>query len=162
MISVLRRPTTPIHPLLLAEALTVSVAVRISLRLRGVGATTRLAGRVVGASCVRAALTDARDPRELPNPRRIEVLFDDIPIAVRRIGSRRPFRFACQPRSLTVWILLRRRRVPVDLRIGVSGGTSDFASHAWVEWRGLPVGEGTFDVTRFRALPLEHWVIGAP
>ncbi len=162
MISLLRRPTTPIHPLLLAEALTVSVAVRISLRLGGVGATTRLAGRAVGVDCGPAVVGDRCDPRQVADPGRLEFLLNEIPIAVRRIGSRRPFRFACLPRSLTIWILLRRRRVPVDLRIGVSGGAGDFASHAWVEWRGLPVGEGTFDVNRFCALPLDHWAVGVP
>ena len=40
----------------------------------------------------------------------------------------------CLPRSLTLYLLLRRRGVPAALRIGVK--RYPFGAHAWVECRG--------------------------
>ena len=48
-------------------------------------------------------------------------------------------RLDCLPRALTVYLLLRRRGVPVILRIGVK--RYPFAAHAWVECMGRSLGE---------------------
>jgi hypothetical protein len=42
----------------------------------------------------------------------------------------------CLEQSLTLWWLLRRRDVPVQLRIGVQKQGDQFQAHAWVELAG--------------------------
>lgn len=42
----------------------------------------------------------------------------------------------CLERSLTLWWLLRRRRIPAQLRIGVRKHANQFQAHAWVELEG--------------------------
>ena len=43
-------------------------------------------------------------------------------------------RLDCLPRSLTIYLLLRRRNIPATLRIGVK--RYPFGAHAWVECEG--------------------------
>lgn len=50
-----------------------------------------------------------------------------------------PGRALCLEQSLALYVCLRRAGVPVELRIGVQ--PYPFAAHAWVEYRGTPVGE---------------------
>ncbi len=52
-----------------------------------------------------------------------------------------PFRARCLERSLTLWWLLRRRRIPVELRIGVRKSERDLEAHAWVELDGRTVND---------------------
>lgn len=128
---------------LAAEAAILSVVVRVSLRLAGTGATLRRADRFVAAAAIhRDNDVEHRQLREIPR-------------AVRAVGSRRPLRFTCLPRSIVTWAMLRRRGIPVDLRIGVGGSSREFASHAWVEIAGLPIGEELDDVRAFRPLPAD-------
>jgi transglutaminase-like putative cysteine protease len=47
----------------------------------------------------------------------------------------------CLPKSLTLYSLLRSQRVPAHLVIAVR--RYPFGAHAWVEYRGAPVGELT-------------------
>ncbi|MGH9682086.1 MAG: lasso peptide biosynthesis B2 protein [Candidatus Acidiferrales bacterium] len=42
----------------------------------------------------------------------------------------------CLERSLVLWWLLRRRRIPVELRIGGRKESGRFEAHAWVEVAG--------------------------
>jgi hypothetical protein len=46
------------------------------------------------------------------------------------------FRARCLERSLVLWWLLRRRRIPAELCIGASKQTGNFEAHAWVELDG--------------------------
>lgn len=48
-------------------------------------------------------------------------------------------RLNCLPRSLTLWWLLRRQGIAVDLRIGVTPKEGRLEAHAWVELQGLPL-----------------------
>jgi hypothetical protein len=50
-----------------------------------------------------------------------------------------PGRMLCLEQSLTLYVALRRRGIPVDLRLGVQ--PLPFNAHAWVEHRGRPVNE---------------------
>jgi hypothetical protein len=45
----------------------------------------------------------------------------------------------CLSRSLTVMLLLARRRIPGRLRLGVDLGGGAFKAHAWVEVAGIPL-----------------------
>ena len=50
-----------------------------------------------------------------------------------------PGRAICLEQSLALYVLLRRRGVPVELRIGVQA--FPFSAHAWLELRGVPIEE---------------------
>ena len=52
-------------------------------------------------------------------------------------------RLDCLPRSLAIYILLRRQGVPATLRIGVK--RFPFAAHAWVECLGEVIDDSTDD-----------------
>jgi hypothetical protein len=62
-----------------------------------------------------------------------------------------PGRAVCLEQSLALYLLLRRRGVPAELRIGVQ--VYPFYAHAWVELHGEPVNEDRETVEKFRALP---------
>ena len=63
-----------------------------------------------------------------------------------------PGRAVCLEQSLALYVLLRRRGVPAELRVGVQ--VYPFHAHAWVELDGEPVNEDREVVEKFRALPL--------
>jgi hypothetical protein len=63
-----------------------------------------------------------------------------------------PGRAVCLEQSLALYVLLRRRGVPAELRVGVQ--VYPFHAHAWVELDGEPVNEDRELVEKFRALPL--------
>lgn len=52
-------------------------------------------------------------------------------------------RLDCLPRSLAIYVLLRRQGVPATLRIGVK--RFPFAAHAWVECLGEVIDDSTDD-----------------
>ena len=54
---------------------------------------------------------------------------------------RSPFASSCLTRSLVLDRVLRARRLPSRLRIGVSKPGGAFAAHAWVECAGAPLND---------------------
>jgi hypothetical protein len=52
-----------------------------------------------------------------------------------------PFTGNCLSRSLVLWWLLRRQGIQGDLRIGTRLADGRLEGHAWVEYRGHPLGE---------------------
>ena len=54
-------------------------------------------------------------------------------------GQNLPFEIKCLPISMVTQLLLRRRGIPGDLRIGVKRFEDDFEAHAWVELDGHPL-----------------------
>ncbi len=62
-----------------------------------------------------------------------------------------PGRALCLEQSVTLWLLLRRRGVQADLRLGVR--PYPFGAHAWVEHGGVPVNEDPELVRSFATLP---------
>jgi len=52
-----------------------------------------------------------------------------------------PFKPTCLEKSLALWWLLRRHRIPADLRIGVRKDAGSFEAHAWVEAGGAVLSE---------------------
>jgi hypothetical protein len=55
----------------------------------------------------------------------------------RAVGARSPWPASCLRQALTVWLLLRRRRLPAELKIGVQRRNAPFQAHAWVELGGV-------------------------
>lgn len=74
----------------------------------------------------------------------------EIASAVTTVARLTPFRSRCLARSITVWLLCRRRGHDTEVLIGVAppeGGR--LLAHAWVEHRGVPLND-TADVrTRY-------------
>lgn len=62
---------------------------------------------------------------------------------------------SCLPRSLLVFWLLKSRREPVELLIGVNTESTNFQAHAWVEARGVAINEDPEQVRCF--IPLFHF-----
>jgi hypothetical protein len=51
------------------------------------------------------------------------------------------FRANCLEQSLTLWWMLRRRRIPARLRIGARRQEENFEAHAWVEVNGIALND---------------------
>jgi hypothetical protein len=70
---------------------------------------------------------------------------------VRAAGVYGPCHATCLPESLALWWMLRRRRIPAELRIGVRKDAERFEAHAWVDLAGTVLND-TDDVhQRFAA-----------
>lgn len=70
---------------------------------------------------------------------------------VMRAAAFFPGRAECLEQSLTLYVLLRRRGLPVELRLGVQ--SFPFSAHAWVEYNGRPVNEREELVARMAPFP---------
>ena len=66
-----------------------------------------------------------------------------------------PGRARCLEQSLALYVLLRRRGVPVRLRLGVQ--PYPFNAHAWVELNGAPLNERVETVRQF--VPFEDFAV---
>jgi len=112
------------------------LAVRASLKARGFGPTVAWARRL--GAC-------AKGPGLAPEA--VERAAWHVAVAAAFF----PGRAVCLEQSLALFVLLRRRGVPADLRIGVQ--VYPFYAHAWVELHGEPVNEDRETVEKYRALP---------
>ena len=109
----------------------------LSLKLLGLRRSVRLARRLVG----RAPEHGGSD--------RSRVL--EIARAVATAAAFYPGRAQCLEQSLALYVLLRRRGIPAQLRIGVQ--PFPFVAHAWVEHDGHAVNEQDDFVTRLATFP---------
>ncbi len=82
-----------------------------------------------------------------------------IPFAAKRIarlvgiaGRHGPYRATCLRQSLALWYLLRRRRIPAQMCIGVRKENQKLQAHAWVEYRGTPLGQESLHYASFEGL----------
>lgn len=55
----------------------------------------------------------------------------------RAVGARSPWRTSCLRQALALWLLLRRRGLDAQLKIGVIRRQAPFMAHAWVELGGV-------------------------
>ena len=62
-----------------------------------------------------------------------------------------PGRSKCLEQALAAYVLLRRRALPVQIRLGVQ--PYPFSAHAWVELNGAPLSESPEVVAQFALLP---------
>jgi hypothetical protein len=64
-----------------------------------------------------------------------------------------PSQPSCLPRALVLWVMLRRRGIHADLKIGVAKSVKDLNAHAWIESHGIVLND-TQDVgDRFSTFP---------
>jgi len=116
--------TAPVRPPSYLTCFITLVVSDIALRASGLRGAVRLARRLAGR---RARGTQSE-----------QVVTE----TVRRVATAATFyprRALCLEQSVSLYILLARRGLPVDLRIGVH--PMPFAAHAWVEHGGRPLNE---------------------
>jgi hypothetical protein len=119
------------------RCMLVLLAVRLHLKARGFGRSVARARRL-GA---RAADTRPADGG----------LTERTAHRVAVAGAFFPGRAVCLEQSLALYLLLRRRGVLAELRLGVT--PSPFHAHAWVEVDGAPVNEDEETVAKFLPMP---------
>ncbi|MBB4638475.1 lasso peptide biosynthesis B2 protein [Longimicrobium terrae] len=129
------RPS-PEAPGVLRSMLTL-LAVRLHLKTRG-----------FGRSVARARWMAERAPVAGFDPDLPERTAHRVAVA----GAFFPGRAVCLEQSLSLYLLLRRRGVPAELRLGVT--PSPFHAHAWVELHGEPVNEDAETVAKFLPMPV--------
>ncbi|HSH95784.1 MAG TPA: lasso peptide biosynthesis B2 protein [Roseimicrobium sp.] len=98
---------------------------------------TALTIRVFGLNATRALLTGKLPMKPHPTqPSREEVIGV---VRLVRIARRYHSRWTnCLTHSLVLWLMLRRRGVAAEIRIGTQYDSAHrFSAHAWVEWEGL-------------------------
>lgn len=122
--------------LALLEIMVVSLGVEIGLRMVPIK-------RLLHLSCWRPI-----PPTPLIDTARLEEL-SRLAAAVFR---RYPFRLTCLKRTLILSALLRRRGVPVDLKIGVAKTADTLHAHAWLEQDGQVVFEDPATARQFQAV----------
>jgi transglutaminase-like putative cysteine protease len=71
----------------------------------------------------------------------------------RAIGARSPWRTSCLRQALAVWLLLRRRGLPAEIRIGVVRRDPPFQAHAWVELGDVALDPEAAAYKAFPAIP---------
>lgn len=119
----------------IARSALALLAVRARLKLRGFGPSVAWARRA-GDRPARGRLAEAEVERAAYHVAVAAAFF--------------PGRAVCLEQSLALYVLLRRRGVPAELRVGVQ--VYPFYAHAWVELDGRPVNEDPETVARFRPL----------
>lgn len=105
--------------------------------------------RLLGFERMRRLLHRSALPRHESNDpeARAETIARMVAIAARR----GPFPASCLPRALATSWLLRREGIESALRVGVARDRKPFRAHAWVEFRGRPLGEDALAPERFAA-----------
>ncbi len=74
----------------------------------------------------------------------------------RAVGGRSVWRTSCLRQALAVWLLLRRRQLPAELKIGVVRRAPPFQAHAWVELGGIALDPEAAAHAAFPSLPPTH------
>ena len=74
--------------------------------------------------------------------------------AVMAVGRLLPIHTRCLARSITIWLLSRRRGHAVVVVIGVAKSAREhqLAAHAWVEYAAIPVNDSADVRTRYAVL----------
>lgn len=117
-----KHPSPPSMPACLATLLLADVA----LHAGGLKRAVRLARRLAGP---------AADPAASANPDLIQTTTHRLATA----ASLYPRRALCLEQSLSLHVLLGRRGIPTELKLGVHN--LPFYAHAWVEHQGRPINE---------------------
>lgn len=120
----------------------VLAALTLSLRVAGIRRTVSFARWLAGAWGGRRRLDGPAPDPEL------------VRRSVRRVARTAAFfpgRAECLEQSLALLVLLRRRGLDAELRIGVE--RLPFTAHAWVEHAGHPINESAEYVGRLSPFP---------
>jgi hypothetical protein len=95
-------------------------------------------------------LRSLRSTNPAPSDERTTV--EHIVAQVAVAGALFPGRARCLEQALALHSLLRRRGIPTTVYLGVR--PHRFQAHAWVEYRGQPLNEGTDMIRRVTAVPV--------
>jgi hypothetical protein len=114
--------------------------VDVSLRLFGFQRTWRWLARWAPLA------GGTHDSEQLDQAQRLAAL-------ARSVGAGSPWATSCLRQALSVWLLLRRRGLDPELKIGVVRREPPFQAHAWVELDGIALdpqaqGQATFPSLR--------------
>lgn len=71
-------------------------------------------------------------------------------------ANRSPLPSTCLSRSLTLWLLLRLRRIDSEVCLGVRRDGGAFDAHAWVELLGSPLNDTSDVGERFATVHPTH------
>ncbi len=115
------------------------ILVRAGVRVLGVGRTQSLLRRWAAAG---SGPSDSESPENV-----IRTARQATRIVRRNVG----LEGTCLVRSLTLWAVLIRRGVGVDLRVGFRRNDNQLEGHAWVEYQGVPLNEARSVVARYSA-----------
>jgi transglutaminase-like putative cysteine protease len=107
----------------------------VSLRVLGFARTLRAARRLAG------------DLAGTVDDRLVQRTLHNIVVAT----ALYPGRSKCLEQAVAAFVLLRRRQIPVQLRLGVQ--PYPFSAHAWVELNGVPLSESPEVVAQFALMP---------
>jgi len=124
----------------LLEALLVLPVVKMALGLLGFRRCQFVLSRLVPRRVISAGEAVALQERSRLIAR-----------MVRAAGVHGAYHATCLPESLALWWMLRRRRVPAELRIGVRKEEQQFEAHAWVELSGAVLNDSDDVHQRFAA-----------
>ena len=119
----------------------VLAATDLSLRFLGFARSVRIARRLAGGGY-----------KQNDNPREL------VPAVCRRLAMTAVFypgRARCLEQSLALYVLLRRRGVPAELKLGVQ--PYPFNAHAWVELQGVALNEEPETIQQF--VPLKDFAL---
>lgn len=130
-----RRAAAPAPPWFITSFVAVAVT-DVALKLLGFNRTLRIAGRLAGR---RPARPDA------------ESIAKKVCRRVAMASVFYPGRGRCLEQAIALYVLLRRRGVPAELRLGVQ--PYPFNAHAWVELNGVALNEEAEIVRQF--VPVE-------
>ena len=73
-------------------------------------------------------------PGVLPRAREVARL-------IQMAASRGPYRATCLPRSMLLWLMLRREGIDTAVRVGVRRKNDRLHAHAWIEYQGRSVND---------------------
>lgn len=88
---------------------------------------------------------------EIPEPRNADAVIAETTHRLSVAAAFYPRRALCLEQSLALYLLLRRRGVRAELRLGVQ--PRPFYAHAWVEAGGIPISESADLPLTFAAFP---------
>lgn len=122
--------------------------IRAALRLLTVDLRLRFRGFASMASVAAAASAIDRRSARPGDPSAIEPWVRAVDVAARHHLYSMP----CVPRALALRSLLAEEGIVTELRIGVRKEGCRLAAHAWIEYRGMPIGEASTVLERFALL----------
>ncbi len=79
---------------------------------------------------------------------------DTLSWSVAGVSFHSPFTTTCLERTLTLWWLLRFRRIDSDIRIGTARSEGGLLAHAWLERNGVVVNDDADAIGQF--LPFDR------
>jgi hypothetical protein len=128
---------------IMVESAAALLATRAGLRIAGFRRWQNLLARYT------PALLPQSEAKDLAVGQSVLVTARAIAILGEAVGHHLPFQPTCLEKSLALWWLLRRHRIPANLRIGACKDGDVFEAHAWVESDGVILSESAADHNRF-------------